>query len=718
MNSKSLFIITIQIFLLLAISINTFPVSMVSQDTTNDLISGSVQLQQPPKSITIINGMAGKSEPTFYPWYDTHSLLSLPFDTLVEIDPVTNEVIPSLAKQWVVTNDSREWTFYLRENVTCHDGSLLNASAIVAAFEMILDPTKLKWYDAELPKEEQGITQYFTMPLESVEIIDEFTIRIIFSTPYSRFIRIQASRIRIPSLTSYPTINMKIPGLNYQPIGSGPYVLQKITQETNFYNYTFTKFSNYFRGEPPFETLHYLLYQNLEDAEEAVLNQKGDVGPYYYGMEDINLDYWNIYLYHQPNGLDLGFINHQRSDALANVNVRLAINYAINKEKYIKKESFGYLLDIYLPKSLILEKSLWNDSILSIPYDPELANILLDEAGYPRKSELDGYRFSLEIKGVLGKKDDIFQLGNDLDKIGILCIYDPNLGDNDFYRGDYDIYFTSSDFYDDDWSYIAYSLFNSQGVSNLGTQVYDPLLDKYTSLGIQTPVKQEKLFYLSKIVQRLDEYVPHILLAEVEHGYLKTPAVAPYIWVDSIPKGGIYFDYDNNQKTPKIIENIEIMNQSIYLPFTDGIITTEKDFTVTSEISYNLNTFNRNRWEKGKYFKTTVDDQEVEYLFRCYFEPNEIITPVEEKIPVFQWNDQSQQWKEIKSVTRNSSLNYVEVKVKGDILVRVGEGIVEITFKYLPGVTIASGILITIAAVTIYYNYKQANYLKRKYELT
>ncbi|UCG03351.1 MAG: hypothetical protein JSW11_05040 [Candidatus Heimdallarchaeota archaeon] len=116
MNSKSLFIITIQIFLLLAISINTFPVSMVSQDTTN-LISGSVQLQQPPKSITIINGMDGKFEPTFHPMYDTHSLLLLPFDTLVEIDPVTNEVIPSLAKQWV---------------------------AIVAAFEMILDPTKLK----------------------------------------------------------------------------------------------------------------------------------------------------------------------------------------------------------------------------------------------------------------------------------------------------------------------------------------------------------------------------------------------------------------------------------------------------------------------------------------------------------------------------------------------------------------------------------------------
>ncbi|MHA2245329.1 MAG: ABC transporter substrate-binding protein [Candidatus Hodarchaeales archaeon] len=717
MNRKSLLAICIQLFLLLTISNNTFTVSVGYQDTTHNLTAESAQLQQPPKSITIINGLPGDFEPTFHPMYDTHSILSLPFDTLVEIDPVTNEVIPSLAKQWVVTNDSRQWTFYIRKNVICHDGSLLNASAIAAAFEMILDPTKLKWYDPETPSE--AIYQYFTMPLESIEIIDEFTIRITFSIPYSPFIRVQASKIRIPSLTSYPAINIE--DFNW-PIGSGPYVLQNITPETNFYNYTFTKFPNYFRGDPPFETLHYLLYWNTEDAEEAVLTQKGEVGLLYSSMNysDINLDYWNIYQ-HQPNGLYIGFLSHQRSE-LTNVDVRLALNYAINKEDFIaKQKSLRYPLNIYLPKSLILDESLWNDSIFTLPYDPELAKTLLEGAGYPRKSELNGYRFSLKIAGVPWMKDDIFRFGNSLDKIGIFCIYtisDDINWYNDFYRGDYDIFFSTFGF-NGDWSYHAYSLLNSQGASNIGTQVSDTRLDTYTSLSIQTPVKQEKPFYLSKIVQRLDEYVPHILLAEVEYAYLKTATVESYIWVDLFSEGGIYFNFNNNQKIiPKIIENIEIANQSIYFPFTDGIITTEKDFTVTSEMSYNLNTFNRNRKERGKYFKTTVDEQETEYLFRCYYESNEIDTPVEEKIPVFQWNDQTQQWNELESVVRNSSLNYVEIKVKGDILVRVGKGIIETTFRYLPGVTIAAGILITIATVTVYFNNKQTNYLRRKYELT
>ncbi|MFX0016024.1 MAG: ABC transporter substrate-binding protein [Promethearchaeota archaeon] len=721
MNRKSLLVIYIQLFLLLAISINTFKVSMVYKETIHDVMAENEQLEQPPKSITIINGIHGPMIPTFHPMYDSHSLLSLPFDTLVEIDPITNDVIPSLAKQWVVTNDSRQWTFYIRENVTCHDGSKFNASAVAAAFDMILDPSKVKGYNPEEPFE--AIHAYYTMPLESIHIIDEYMIRITFSIPYSSFIRIQASRIRIPSLTSYPAINIEDFNL---PIGSGPYMLQKITNEANYNNYTFTKFSNYFRGEPPFETIHYLLYWNLEDANEAVLNQKGEVGPLYSGEivnnSDINLDYWRISKYQQfANGLDIGFINHQRTAALTNRDVRLALNYAINKQEYIERTTLGYPLDSYIPKSLIVDKSLWNDSILSIPFDPELANTLLDKAGYPRKSELEGYRFTLTVDGIPIMKDEIIEIMKSLDKIGVKCVstIPDNTGDidwfNEFYRGDYDIFFLGFAF-TNDWSYNAYALLNSKGAQNIGTHVFDPILETFTSLAIQTPVKQEKHFYLSRVVNRLVEYVPHILLAEMECGYLKTASVESHIWVDPIPQGGIYFNFDNNQRTiPKIIENVEITNQSIYFPFTDGIITTKKKFTVTSEMSYNLHTFNQK--EKGKYFKTTVDDQKTEYFFRCYYDPYEIVTPVDEGIPVFLWDDQSQEWKEIKSVVRNSSLNYVEIKVEGDILVRVGEGIIELTFKYFPGVTIALGVFVTIAAVTIYYNYRQTNYLRREYEL-
>lgn len=695
---------------------NTYAIPQIDTNITNGQIEKSVQNQYPPKSITIINGMAGKFVPTFHPMYDTHSLLSLPFDTLVEVDPVTGDVIPVLAKQWVVTNDSKQWTFYLKENIMCHDGSLFNASAVVAAFNMILDPTTLLWYDPEKPNE--AIYDYFTMPLESVQIIDEYTIRINFSMPYSPFIRIQAAKIRFPSFSSYPEINIE--EFNW-PIGTGPYVLQMITQEDNYYNYTFKKFPNYYRGDPPFETIYYLLYWSLEDAVEAVLDQKGEVGPFISSIcnySDLNLDYWKL-VYHYPRGMVLGFLNHQKPE-LTKVEVRLALNYAINKETYLKQQKNRFPLKYFLAKNIIPDDTLGNASILSLSYDPEHANILLDKAGYPRRSELDGYRFSLKVAGVPWMKDDIIQFGNYLDEIGILCIY--SISDsidwyNDFYRGDYGIYFVSWGF-SGDWGYDLYSLLNTQGSNNIGTQVSDSILESYTSLIIQTPVKQEKPFYLSKILQRVHEYVPHILLAEFEHGYLKTASVESYIWVDPIPEGGVYFNFINSPKiTPKIIENIEIINQSIYFPFTDGIINTKNQLTVTSEMSTSLNTFNLNRKERGKYFKTTVDNQKEEYLFRCYYEPSEIVISGEEEIPVFQWDDQSAEWNEIQSIVRNSSLQYVEIKVKGDILLRVGTEIIEKTFKYLFGISIVSGLIIAVATVTIYYNYKQVNYLRRKYEL-
>ena len=42
---------------------------------------------------------------------------SLVYDPLIHINPDTGEYAPGLVKQWIVTEDSREWTLYLREDV-------------------------------------------------------------------------------------------------------------------------------------------------------------------------------------------------------------------------------------------------------------------------------------------------------------------------------------------------------------------------------------------------------------------------------------------------------------------------------------------------------------------------------------------------------------------------------------------------------------------------
>jgi peptide/nickel transport system substrate-binding protein len=65
------------------------------------------------------------------------------FEPLVAFKPGTTEITPGLAERWEVSDDLRTWTFYLREGVKFHDGTNLDADAVVFNFE--------RWWDRENP---------------------------------------------------------------------------------------------------------------------------------------------------------------------------------------------------------------------------------------------------------------------------------------------------------------------------------------------------------------------------------------------------------------------------------------------------------------------------------------------------------------------------------------------------------------------------------------
>ena len=48
---------------------------------------------------------------------------------------------PLLATHWIQSADGMTWTFVLRDGVRFHDGSTLNAAAVVISFRRLIDPT-------------------------------------------------------------------------------------------------------------------------------------------------------------------------------------------------------------------------------------------------------------------------------------------------------------------------------------------------------------------------------------------------------------------------------------------------------------------------------------------------------------------------------------------------------------------------------------------------
>src|ERR1041385_5821511 len=57
------------------------------------------------------------------------------YDGLVKYRGATTEVEPALAEKWDVSKDGTVWTFRLRKNVKFHDGTRLDATAVVWNFE-------------------------------------------------------------------------------------------------------------------------------------------------------------------------------------------------------------------------------------------------------------------------------------------------------------------------------------------------------------------------------------------------------------------------------------------------------------------------------------------------------------------------------------------------------------------------------------------------------
>jgi len=76
---------------------------------------------------------------TLDPWNanDTNTILVTRqiFETLVDYDPAGFKIVPKLAETWSVSSDGRVWTFALRRGVKFHDGTDLDAAAVVLNFD-------------------------------------------------------------------------------------------------------------------------------------------------------------------------------------------------------------------------------------------------------------------------------------------------------------------------------------------------------------------------------------------------------------------------------------------------------------------------------------------------------------------------------------------------------------------------------------------------------
>lgn len=140
-------------------------------------------------------------------------------DNLTDQDPETGEITPWVATDWTVSDDARTFTFTLRDDVTFSDGTPLDADAVVANLEDVVD------LGARSP-----LGAGYLADLDEVTALDPTTVRVTFERPSAQFLQ----------ATSMVTLGLLAPStLEATPaercagelVGSGPFVVDSVTAQ-------------------------------------------------------------------------------------------------------------------------------------------------------------------------------------------------------------------------------------------------------------------------------------------------------------------------------------------------------------------------------------------------------------------------------------------------------------------------------------------------------
>lgn len=146
----------------------------VARSSTGDGDAG------PPRS----GGTLTLAEPTSPIGWDPHvgtedllgQILRPVFDSLVA-ERTDGTFAPWLATSWTISPDGLNYTFALRHDVTFTDGTPFNAAAVQANLAHVVAPSTASRYAKSLLGPYAGTT-----------VLDEFTVKITLSRPYSQFL--------------------------------------------------------------------------------------------------------------------------------------------------------------------------------------------------------------------------------------------------------------------------------------------------------------------------------------------------------------------------------------------------------------------------------------------------------------------------------------------------------------------------------------------------
>jgi peptide/nickel transport system substrate-binding protein len=351
-------------------------------------LTGCFSATAPTDSATLVYGR-GEDANTLDPIHtdigESVKVMVNIFDTLITYHDETVELVPSLATKWSHSDDGLTWTFHLRDDVKFHDGTMLDAQAVVFSFERLLTETPEDTKPRPYQPNFRGI--------QSVTAVDEHTVEFKLKEPSAVFL--QNLAMFPASIVSPAGVKLHGKSFGNHPVGSGPF---KFANWERNQSITLEAFDDHWRGPPGMERVIFVSVG--ENATRAQQLRRGesqladDLSP----NELEALAKLPTMTVQEETGLNVCYLSMQvEKGALAHREVRQAIGHAIDKQELVRIAYGGKAEPAVnmVPRAMLGH----NDAIQDRAFDVAKAKQMLQEV-----AEREG--FSLPLRMTLAVMTD------------------------------------------------------------------------------------------------------------------------------------------------------------------------------------------------------------------------------------------------------------------------------------------------------------------------
>ena len=283
--------------------------------------------------------------------------------------------VPRLADSWEFSADRKVLTFHLRRGVRWHDGAPFSSRDVLFTYRKILDPAS-------------RARAVFLQEIREVTAPDDFTVRVAYREP--TVLALDAWKFPIVAEHLLSQGDFMSSPVHLAPVGTGPFRFvswhrgREIVLEAN---------RDYVLGRPHLDRIVLRVIPSRATQLQSLLTGETDwssIPPEEWDSLRADAGFRRRFRMFEHPALYLYYIAwNGRTPLFSDVRVRRAMTLSLDREEYLRKVYRG--AGVVAATTFHPRQFGYDPSLSPLPFDPDRASALLDEAGWKRDPR-DGSR--------------------------------------------------------------------------------------------------------------------------------------------------------------------------------------------------------------------------------------------------------------------------------------------------------------------------------------